>query len=224
MIKFSKYSSNTFQVIAWSTTGAMLFYLTAVILTVFHVNLAQLNGALANSFQSIRWPIMKGVLPHLSIAGFWIPYWCAAILMFIYKERVRFMFWLTRFAVFGLSLGLTIVILNYLLRAIWPELCGRSENFLHAPPYESCQLLFITGSVVFGISLLTILCLRRRHWAVKLMMSLCSTVLLLSALLQGLFFPLQLIITVFISLIGAIIAYIKINLDSQERFPELYKI
>lgn len=132
------------------------------------------------------------------------------------------MFWLIRFAVFGLSLGLAIVILNYLLRSIWPALCGRSGNFLHAVPYESCQLLFITGSVVTGISLLTILCLRKRHWAVKLMMSFCSTILLFSALLQGLFFPLQLIITVLISFVGAIIAYLKISLASQERFPELY--
>lgn len=58
---------------------------------------------------------------------------------------------------------------------------------------------------------------------VKVMLIICSISLNLAALLQGKFFPLQLLIAIGIAFIAASIAYARVAVASQERFPELYK-
>lgn len=222
-MKLSKYNSRTFQIICWSTTTAMCCFLLAVCFTVFHLSLSKLNGYLEGVVQKVRWHQVREMAPHLVNAPFWIPYWCAIILLFLYKERVKFMFWLNRFSMFGLLLTACLFILNQACRMFWPQLCGRSFNFLHNQPYESCQLLFVSGAVVAGICLLSFLCLRKRHWMVKLMLAVCCVSLNLAALVQGNAFPLQLLIAMIIASIAAGLAYVRVSLASQERFPELYK-
>ncbi|WP_431199583.1 hypothetical protein ACQ86K_00925 [Mucilaginibacter sp. P19] len=222
-MKWSKYNSRTFQIVCWSTSVAMVCFLIAVCFTVFHVNLSQTNSWLEGAIQQIRWPQLRNIAPHLVNAPFWIPYWCAIILLFLYKERVRFMFWLNRFSMFGLLLTAALFVLNQAARWLWPELCGRSVNFLHPQPYEGCQLFFVSGAVVAGMCLLSLLCLRKRHWMVKVMLIICCVSLNLAALLQGKSFPLQLLVAIAIASIAASIAYVRVALASQERFPELYK-
>lgn len=222
-MKGSKYDSRTFQIVCWSTSVAMLCFLIAVCFTVFRVNLSQANNWLENALQQIRWPQIRNMAPHLANAPFWIPYWCALILLFLYKERVRFMFWLNRFSVFGILLTAGLLLLNRAARWLWPEICGRSADLLHPKSDEGCQFLFVSGAVVAGMCLLALLCLRKRHWMVKVMLIICSISLNLAALLQGKYFPLQLLIAIGIAIIAASIAYARVALASQERFPELYK-
>ncbi|QEM06164.1 hypothetical protein DIU31_022580 [Mucilaginibacter rubeus] len=222
-MKLTKYNSRTFQIVCWSTSVAMVCFLIAVCLTVFHVNLSQINGWLESYVQRIKWLPFMDLAPHLVNAPFWIPYWCAIILLFLYKERVRFMFWLNRFSMFGLLLTAILFVLNQAIRWLWPELCGRSDNFLHPQPYEGCSLFFVSGAVVAGICLLAFLCLRKRHWMVKVMLIICGLSLNLAALLQAKIFPLQLLVAIGIAAIAASIAYVRVALANEERFPELYK-
>lgn len=217
-MRLGKYTSKTFQIVCWSTTLAMSCFLASVCLMVFHVNLSTINDWLETAVQRIKWQQVRAMAPHFVNASYWIPYWCAIILMFLYKERVRFMFWLNKFSLFGLILTSLLFISNQAVRQFWPEICGRSENFLHSRPYENCQLFFVSGAVVTGLSLLAIFCLRGRQWIVKVMLTISSICLLFAALLQGSFFPLQLLIAVGIAAVAAGIGYVQITLTNQEHY------
>ncbi|QTE58954.1 hypothetical protein [Mucilaginibacter rubeus] len=222
-MKFSKYNSRTFQIVCLATIGAMSCFLISVLFTVFHVNLGAVNGWLEKTVQQIRWQQVRNMAPLFINTPYWIPYWCAVILMFLYKERVRFMFWLNRFSLFGMLLTAVLLLFNQALRWFWPALCGRSINFVHPKPYESCQILFVSGAVVTGMCLLAYFCLRKRHWMVKVMLTLCSLGLNLAAIMEKKFFPLQIIIALAIAAGAAGITYVRVTLASEEQFPELYK-
>lgn len=187
-------------------------YLFVVGASVLRLQYVSWNGALAFHLQQISWPWFQDAAPHFVRAGYWIPYWCAVILLFVYKERVKFLLWVKRFGIFLIALQLIIVALNIFLSYFLPRLCGRTADFTHLTPHAACRFISPVATEVAGATMLVLVTLKRQHNMVKLLMVVCTVVIAFSLLNQGIYFPLQLLCSLLIACYSSLIAYLLLVL------------
>lgn len=191
-------------------------YLFVVGASVLRLQYVSWNGALAFHLQRISLPWLLDAAPHFVRTGYWIPYWCAVILLFVYKERVKFLFWVKRFGIFLITLQLIIIALNIFISYSLPRLCGRSADFAHLTPHAACRFISPVATEVAGATMLVLVTLKRQHSMVKLLMIVCTVVVAFSLLNQGIYFPLQLLCSLLLACYSSLIAYLFLTLTPRK--------
>lgn len=183
-------------------------YLFVTGASVFRLQYIHWNGALALCVKHVTPFWFQSSAAHFINGSYWIPYWCAVILLFAYKERVKFLFWIKRFCLYLIALYLTTIAVNALLSFFLPRLCGRSADLTHLVPHVACRFISPVGTAVTGATLLTIFALKRPHRIVKYFMVVSAVVISLSLLDQGLSFPFQMLCSLLFAAVSSVIAYI----------------
>lgn len=183
-------------------------YLFVVGASVLRLQYIYWNGEFAFRVQNLPWPWFRNIAPHFVEGSYWIPYWCAVILLFAYKERVKFLFWIRRFSFFLIGLYLAIIAINAFIIYFLPRLCGRSADFTHLTPHSACRFISPVGTEIAGAALLVLLSLKHQHRIIKLLMIISAFVIGLSLLNQGVSFPFQMICSVLLASFCSVIAYI----------------
>ncbi|WP_345951223.1 hypothetical protein ABDD95_07155 [Mucilaginibacter sp. PAMB04274] len=209
--------NGNYQALSISISIVCLLYLIVVISMVFDAPLIRLNESTASVFHRTPPSWLQAIVPHLSQGAYWWPYWCAVLLLFQYKASFKSTRWFKRFGVFiFISVSLALLI-DLLISVILPKLCARSANFIHQiRQHPSCALLSPLVTGIAGTTWLAILVLPRRHWMEKIMLSISTLAIVASLLNQGRYYPLQMVINMFMTISAATIAYMIYNALEQE--------
>lgn len=202
-------NNKIYQVICLTVSILSVVYLVAILSVVFSNKVVTFNRTLFDTMHGFGGKTFDRMAVHMSNPGFWIPYWCAALLLLGYHDEIKFSQWVKKFAALLLILGMFFLIVNQSVKLFWPQVCGRSANFLHGSRESFCNLLSLVSGELFGIFVFAVLSMKKEcHVGMKIMLVISAVLVSFSLVNQGFYFPLQMLATLIIATLGGVLAHL----------------